>query len=99
MKMKDREIEKINSSDIRRLEKTLYKIDRHEKELITEFDNNIVNILGDALKPLLEEIKKNKNLIENIDTRIIKNLIIQRNRVEKKTILKKKYHFLKLKVS
>ena len=72
MKMKDREIEKINSSDIRRLEKTLYKIDRHEKELITEFDNNIVNILGDALKPLLEEIKKNKNLIENIDTRIIK---------------------------
>ena len=72
MRIKDREIEKINDSEIRRIETILYKIDKYEKDFLKDFDNNISTILVDALKPILEEIKSNKALIENIDTRIIK---------------------------
>lgn len=83
MRVKDKEIDKVNNPEIKRLEKILYQIDKHEIDLLSDFDRNIEIILGDALIPILEEIRDKKILPENTKTRSIyikgQNYIIPEN--------------------
>lgn len=65
MKIKERELEKVNSADIKRYEKTLAEIDKYETSLISDFDKNIQVILGDIFVPILREIEKNIKVIDN----------------------------------
>ena len=58
MRVKDREIDKVNKSSIKRLEPILDSIDKHEQSLIEDFNNNISKIFGKSLIPILEEISK-----------------------------------------
>lgn len=63
MSMIDKELEKIKHSDIKRFERTIGVIDKYEKSLQEDFDNNIEMILGDIFIPILEEINKSNKLI------------------------------------
>ena len=62
--MKDKEIEKVNSREIKELEKILNRINKEEEKLLEEFDNNIFEILGDITIPLLEQLKKETKIDE-----------------------------------
>lgn len=73
MNMIDKELEKIKHNDIKRFERVLESIDKYEKALQEDFDNNIELILGNIFVSLLEEIKKNEKLIELSDKNIIVN--------------------------
>jgi len=54
MRIKDREIEKINNLSLKSLEKKLYDIDKYEESLKQEFDNSLEAIFGDILEQILE---------------------------------------------
>ena len=54
MRIKDREIEKVNALSIKSLERKLYDIDKYEEGLKKEFDERISLILGDILESILE---------------------------------------------
>lgn len=54
-----KELDKVNSLDIRRLEKTLHLINKEEERLLREFDRDIVKILGDSLNPILSVYERN----------------------------------------
>ncbi len=71
MRVKDIEVNKVNSSDIKRLEKILYSIDKIESDLLVDFDSNIHNVFGESLLPILKEIENNPYL-ENVKTHTIK---------------------------
>ncbi len=70
MRVKDREIAKVNKYSIKRLEKILDDIDKQEESLIDDFNNNLSSIFGDILIPVLEEFSKTPN-INNIRTRTL----------------------------
>lgn len=53
MKRKE-EIDKVNSTDIRKLEKILRSINEEEQRLLEEFDSSISDILGDSLVLILK---------------------------------------------
>ena len=71
--MKDRDIElnKVRSNDVKRLEKILYLIDKVESDLLVDFDNNIHNIFGESLLPILKELE-NYPLSQDVKTHIVK---------------------------
>lgn len=86
--MKDEEIEKVNSREIKELEKTLNKINNEEEKLLEEFDKNIFEILGDIATPLLEQLKNETKLdelgrvvpiLENLETRNVNGYNIPKN--------------------
>ena len=60
MRIKDREIEKINNLSLKALEKKLYEIDKYEKSLKEEFDNSLDLILGDIIEEILEIAQDSK---------------------------------------
>lgn len=70
MSMIDKELEKIKHSDIKRFERVLQVIDKYEKSLQEDFDNNLELILGDIFIPILEEVNKNEKLIA-LSTKVV----------------------------
>ncbi len=70
MRVKDREIEKVNKHSVKRLEPILDSIDRYEEALIKEFNDNLSKIFGNSLIPIFDEIAKTPNL-ESIKTRTL----------------------------
>lgn len=54
MMVKDIELNKINSSSIKRIERVLYEIDKYETQLLNDFDFHINEILGETLNPILK---------------------------------------------
>ena len=66
MNLIEEEKEKINSSEVKELEKTLDKINRIERNLIEEFDKNAQSILGpDLYNFVVKTTGSNKNLLLN----------------------------------
>ena len=66
MNLIEEEREKINSSEVKELEKTLDKINRIERNLIEEFDKNAQSILGpDLYNFVVKTTGSNKNLLLN----------------------------------
>ncbi len=61
MRVKDTEIQKINSNDIKEMEKVLHAIDEQENGLLDDFDKHIDIILGEITKDVFEEVKKLPN--------------------------------------
>lgn len=70
MRVKDREIDKVNRVSVKRLEPKLDSIDKQEKSLIDDFNNSIAKIFGRDLLIILEELTKTPN-IENLETRTL----------------------------
>ena len=70
MRVKDREVEKVKKYSIKRLEPILDNIDKHEEELVKDFNNNISSIFGKSLIPVLEELAKTPNL-DSLRTRTL----------------------------
>ena len=70
MRVKDREIDKVNRVSVKRLEPKLAAIDKQEKSLIDDFNNSISKIFGKDLLVILEELTKTPN-IENLETRTL----------------------------
>ena len=68
MRVKDREIAKVNKFSIKRLESILDSIDKYEEYLLDDFNNNMSLIFGKSLLPILEELSKTPN-IDKIRTR------------------------------
>ena len=73
MRVNDKEMAKIKSGEIKRLEQTLELIDVEENALLQEFDSNIASILGELLVPILKEINQkrvvvNGRLVHFVDT-------------------------------
>ena len=64
MRSIDKELSKINNSQIKRLEKTLDAVNYEEARLLQEFDSDILAILGKAAMPIIRELNK-KTTIEN----------------------------------
>ena len=62
MRVKDREIEKVNKHSIKRLEPILDSIDDYEKSLNEDFNNNLSRIFGINTSQILEEFSKTPNL-------------------------------------
>ena len=71
MKNKDKELEKLNNSKLKELEKVLVSIDNVENSLLNDFDYNLHNVFKEILLPVLEEVKKYPD-IDKVKTRIIK---------------------------
>ena len=70
MRVKEREVEKVNNAEIKRFEKTLDLIDKQEEYFLEAFDDNIQEILGDIFVPILKEIQNHPEII-NEDYRIV----------------------------
>lgn len=73
MNMIEKELEKIKNNDIKRFERVLDTIDKYEKSLQEDFDNNIELILGNIFVPILEKIKRSDKLTGVSDNTVIIN--------------------------
>lgn len=70
MRVKDREIEKVNKYSIKRLEPILSEIDKYEESLIKDFNNSLSKLFGKDLIPILKEISQTPNL-STLETRTL----------------------------
>ena len=82
MRVKDREINKVGSRNIKRYEPILDNIDKYEESLISDFLHSIGKIFGKYLLPILDEIINAPN-IKSVETVSItvdgKDYVIPRN--------------------
>ena len=80
MMVKDIELQKINSSSIKRIERVLYEIDKYELQLLNDFDFHINEILGETLTPILQAMNyKNppKNFLQVFHKSYLTNPVLQ----------------------
>ena len=84
MRLKDNELAKVNNSEIKRLEKTLTKIDKEETRLLADFDKNIATILGPDFLSILEEVNKLTSTVNGKKTLFVDRVPSSRS-VETKT--------------
>lgn len=62
MRIRESEVAKVNSSEIKKLESTLSQIDQYENELSASFDKYIEIILGDITKDILAIVQTMPNI-------------------------------------
>ncbi len=82
MRVKDREINKVGSRNIKRYEPMLDSIDKYEESLVSDFLHSIGKIFGKYLLPILDEIINAPNIkfVETVSITVDgKDYVIPRN--------------------